>query len=957
MTWSIKKSIRTKIMVLVSIAMIGLLLVILLSSNFVFSAGFKTLENNSTREKIDVVKNVLQNEIHSIDTSTRDYATWNDTYFFMIDQNQTFADANLISETFKNLEMNFIVLVGTNGTIAFGKEYNITSDELEPLTPGMVSHISLDGLIVSRCIAGNGTTGLIMVDGRPVLIAARPILLSNALGPSEGAFIMGRVMDDTLLSHFENSTGLPIRSFIIGGADLRNEIGDEGLNSLTSNQWTIKAINQSAIGGFALIKDVYNNPAMAIGLTLDRNILAQGSMLEYALLISLIAASLVFGIVTVVLLERTVVSRLSTLRREVSGMDPDSRGELHVSSQGEDEIGGLADNINQMLATIETERKMLFESEARYRSLFDNALEGIAVHEIMTDEAGIPYDYRFLEVNPEFEKFTGLEREKVIGKTVREVLPGIEPNWIERYGRVALTGIPDSFTEHTESLGKFFEVSVYRNAPRQFTTSFNDVTDRKRAEDALLESVQRYELVMDGSSAGLWDSDVINKRIHFSTNWKAMRGYADDEIGDSEDEWISRIHPDDAPRIIAAMKAHLAGKTDVYEAEYRVRRKDGSYIWVLDRGKAIRDSSGKVIRNVGSEIDITERKLAEEALRASENRLARLADQSGTIIWEIDRNGLYTYVGPTSYSVLGYRPGELVGKKFFYDLTPEADRESLKKMVFAKMEKKERFINLENGMQAMDGRDVLVSTNGIPILNNDGSLRGYQGSDMDISKRKHNELALIQANTKLSILNNVTRHDINNQMMVLNGFLELFRQREKDPELARYLSRMSLAAANVQEQIAFMKDYQELGIKSPTWASVGRRITEAFALLHPPGVVLEDLTDEVELLTDPLADKVPYNLVDNSIRHGKKVSRIRMSAEQVGDSMMIVYEDDGVGISAEDRERLFEKGFGKNTGYGLFLIREILAITGITIVENGKVGKGVRFEMLVPPGAWRRGGQ
>jgi signal transduction histidine kinase len=120
---------------------------------------------------------------------------------------------------------------------------------------------------------------------------------------------------------------------------------------------------------------------------------------------------------------------------------------------------------------------------------------------------------------------------------------------------------------------------------------------------------------------------------------------------------------------------------------------------------------------------------------------------------------------------------------------------------------------------------------------------------------------------------------------------------------------------------------------------------------------LEDLTDEVELLTDPLADKVPYNLVDNSIRHGKKVSRIRMSAEQVGDSMMIVYEDDGVGISAEDRERLFEKGFGKNTGYGLFLIREILAITGITIVENGKVGKGVRFEMLVPPGAWRRGGQ
>jgi len=145
-----------------------------------------------------------------------------------------------------------------------------------------------------------------------------------------------------------------------------------------------------------------------------------------------------------------------------------------------------------------------------------------------------------------------------------------------------------------------------------------------------------------------------------------------------------------------------------------------------------------------------------------------------------------------------------------------------------------------------------------------------------------------------------------------------------------------------------------LGIKAPAWASVGRRIEEAFMMLHPPGVTLEDRTEGIEVLTDPLADKVPYNLVDNSMRHGGHVTRIRMSAEPAGDGMLVVYEDDGVGISAEDRKHLFEKGFGTNTGYGLFLIREILAITGIIIVENGEAGKGARFEMRVPPGAWRR---
>ena len=165
---------------------------------------------------------------------------------------------------------------------------------------------------------------------------------------------------------------------------------------------------------------------------------------------------------------------------------------------------------------------------------------------------------------------------------------------------------------------------------------------------------------------------------------------------------------------------------------------------------------------------------------------------------------------------------------------------------------------------------------------------------------------------------------------------------------------MSRAVANVQEQIAFTKTYQELGVHAPAWASVSRRINEAFSMLNPPGIVLEDKTDGVEVLTDPMADKVQYNLVDNSLRHGGHVTRIKMSAEQIGDAMLIVYEDDGVGISAEDKKRLFQKGFGKNTGYGLFLIREILAITGITIMEKGQAGEGVRFEMLVPAGAWRR---
>jgi signal transduction histidine kinase len=191
-------------------------------------------------------------------------------------------------------------------------------------------------------------------------------------------------------------------------------------------------------------------------------------------------------------------------------------------------------------------------------------------------------------------------------------------------------------------------------------------------------------------------------------------------------------------------------------------------------------------------------------------------------------------------------------------------------------------------------------------------------------------------------------------MQVLTGFLALFKLREKDPELTTYLEKMSRAATNVQQQIAFTKDYQDIGSQTPIWVSIGRQTAEAFIQLHLKGVAWEERTGGVEILIDPLALKVPYNLIDNSMRHGEHVNRIKMSAEQAGDAMVIVYEDNGVGIAPEDKEQIFKKGHGKNTGLGLFLIREVLAITGTTIRECGHQGHGARFEIIVPPGGWRR---
>ncbi|MGD9733063.1 MAG: PAS domain S-box protein [Desulfamplus sp.] len=145
--------------------------------------------------------------------------------------------------------------------------------------------------------------------------------------------------------------------------------------------------------------------------------------------------------------------------------------------------------------------------------------------------------------------------------------------------------------------------------------------ERLDAEEALRERTERYELVMAGASAAIWDWDVPNKRVFFSPQWKSMRGYAEDEVGDSEDEWKNNIHPDETSRVMAALKNHFKEQTPVFEEEYRVRCKNGSYKWISDRGISLFDKAGVVLRMAGSEVDITERKNAEEKRELNEIRL------------------------------------------------------------------------------------------------------------------------------------------------------------------------------------------------------------------------------------------------------------------------------------------------------------------------------------------------
>jgi signal transduction histidine kinase len=237
------------------------------------------------------------------------------------------------------------------------------------------------------------------------------------------------------------------------------------------------------------------------------------------------------------------------------------------------------------------------------------------------------------------------------------------------------------------------------------------------------------------------------------------------------------------------------------------------------------------------------------------------------------------------------------------------------------------------------------------------SVRLWQTLKEEMKEHEIIRESLDRANTKLTLLNSITRQDILDQLTELQGDLEHAEQKTGDIDVRPCILTVRETINRIKRQIKFTKEYQDIGLHTPEWQNVTDTITRARVGLDLKKVSLDVEVKNVEILADRLLEKVFYYMIDNALRHGgEKLTRIRFYTHSKGDDLMLVCEDDGIGIPAEKKMFLFPEGYGKHFGYGLFLIKEILSVTGITIRETGVPGKGARFEMYIPKGTYRKTG-
>jgi signal transduction histidine kinase len=185
------------------------------------------------------------------------------------------------------------------------------------------------------------------------------------------------------------------------------------------------------------------------------------------------------------------------------------------------------------------------------------------------------------------------------------------------------------------------------------------------------------------------------------------------------------------------------------------------------------------------------------------------------------------------------------------------------------------------------------------------------------------------------------------------GWLQIAQESVAEPPVQEYIKNMRTAAETVIRQLDFAGDYQRMGVAKPEWIDIKTAFLNGTTGFSPSKIAKSVHVDGLEVYADMMFEKVFNNLADNSTRHGKKVTEIRVHYKKKGNDLLLFYEDDGVGISVDEKGKLFLRGSGTHTGFGLFMVRAILGITGITIEENGIPGHGVRFEMQVPSNGFR----
>jgi len=509
----------------------------------------------------------------------------------------------------------------------------------------------------------------------------------------------------------------------------------------------------------------------------------------------------------------------------------------------------------------------------------------------------------------------------------------------------AITGGSDAFLLYSELKGFGFIIvtTLLIYGLIQYFTGASE-----KQQQLLFRYETRYRKLYESMRDAFASVDMAGRIKEYNPAFREMLGYSDEELRGFTYRDITPEKWHESEERILKEQVLLLGYSDVYEKEYR--RKDGTIFPVALRAFLLRDDTGQPA-GLGTIVrDITERKRAEETLRESEEKLRLFIRHAPAALAMFDRDMHYIAASRRWIADYHLEDREILGRSY-YEILPEIPDSW--KAVHSRGLAGEVVHADEDRFVRADGTVQWLTWEVRPWFTADNTIGGIVIFSEDITERKKQEQALQIANQKLNLMNTVAWHDIYNKISGLQGYVELSREHITDHTAEEFRIREEEILKVIQQQILYTKEYQEIGQQPPRWHRLGSLLDTIRSTGLAGPVRITNGAENLEIYADPVIEKVFWHLIDNSVKHGKKVTEIRITAHESASGCTLVYQDDGVGIPEDRKHDLFTWSFGKMTGFDLFFVHDILDIYGMKINENGEPGKGVRFEISVPGGQYR----
>jgi len=592
------------------------------------------------------------------------------------------------------------------------------------------------------------------------------------------------------------------------------------------------------------------------------------------------------------------------------------------------------------------------ESELHYRTIIETSPNGILVLDLDS-----------------IIKLGNIQAARMLGYTSNDELVGknffdyVTPTDLQSSREHLKKTLEKGFTKYLEcrliakdSSAFCAEVSVSTipdsaGRPNGFVVILADVTERRKAEHLVRKSEEKHRSLVEGISHIIFTTDTRGRFTYVSPVIKEILGYSSDElIG----KYFYTLVPSEQRHILGE-KLKEAQEGKLSPNDFRMVNKSGSLHW----GRVIAQplyEGARLTGITGLIEDITNLKNGEEALRESEEKLTLAIEGSGAGLWDWRMQSGEIVINDRWAEILGYTLQELM--PFTADkLAALTHPDDLGK--FTELFRKHRAgetPDFESEIRLMhkDGHWVWVLDRGkVTERNKEGKPVRMTGTHFDISERKAAEEALRQVNRKLNFISSLSRHDILNRVSVLLGYLDRAKTMTADTALLEHLDRLEISTKTIGKLVQFTRDFKDLGMHPPQWFAVEDIIHGVSRNFDSDGIVFRFDVGPWEIYADPQITRAFANILENSRIHGKTATEIFVGCAPGERELSIHIEDNGVGIPGEMKKEIFEPGMVRNRGFGLFLAREILSITGMTLEENGVAGKGARFEIRVPLGSFR----